>query len=72
MLYGRGSWVRGEFGNSSEIGAGVKLHYLPTERLWMNLELFRINGAAPYNGTFTPYTTGLSGWVPMVQTVLAF
>jgi hypothetical protein len=72
MLYGRGSWVRGEFGNSSEYGAGVKLHYLPTERLWMNLELFKVNGGAPYNGTFTPYTTGLNGWVPMVQTVLAF
>ena len=27
---------------------------------------------APYNGAFTPYTTGLDGWVPMLQTVLAF
>jgi hypothetical protein len=26
----------------------------------------------PYGGTFTPYTAGLSGWVPMVQTVIGF
>jgi hypothetical protein len=31
----------------------------------------RVHGA-PYNGAFTPYTTGLNGWVPMIQTVLAF
>ncbi|HEX6973568.1 MAG TPA: hypothetical protein VF147_04165, partial [Vicinamibacterales bacterium] len=33
MAYGRGSWVRGEFGHSHEYGAGVKWHFLPTERL---------------------------------------
>ena len=27
---------------------------------------------APYSGAFTPYTVGMTGWVPMVQTVLAF
>ena len=71
MVYGRGSWVHGEFGNSWEYGGGVKWHYLPTERLWMNAELFRVN-KAPYSGAFTPYTAGMTGWVPMVQTVLAF
>ena len=71
MLYGRGSWVRGQFGDSHEYGGGVKWHFLPTERLWLNTELFRVN-KAPYSGAFTPYTTGLTGWVPMVQTVLAF
>ena len=71
MLYGRGSWVRGEFGDSHEYGGGVKWHFLPTERLWLNTELFRVD-KAPYSGAFTPYTAGLSGWVPMVQTVLAF
>jgi hypothetical protein len=71
MPYGRGSWVRGEFGNSHEYGGGVKWHPLPTERLWMNGELFRVS-RSPYNGAFTPYTTGLNGWVPMVQTILAF
>ena len=71
MLYGRGSWVRGEFGDSWEYGGGVKWFFLPTERLWMNAELFRVN-KAPYSGAFTPYTAGMTGWVPMVQTVLAF
>ena len=71
MLYGRGSWVRGEFGDSYEYGGGVKWHFLPTERLWVNTELFRVN-RAPYSGAFTPYTAGMTGWVPMVQTVLAF
>jgi hypothetical protein len=71
MLYGRGSWVHGQFGDSHEYGGGVKWHYLPTERLWFNTELFRAN-KAPYSGAFTPYTAGMTGWVPMVQTVLAF
>ena len=71
MLYGRGSWVRGEFGDSHEYGAGAKWHYLPTERFWMTTELFRVN-RAPYSGAFTPYTVGLTGWVPMIQAVLAF
>ena len=71
MVYGRGSWVQGQFGNSHEYGAGVKWHFLPTERLWLNGELFKID-RAPYSGAFTPYTVGMTGWVPMVQTVLAF
>ena len=71
MLYGRGSWVRGEFGDSYEYGGGVKWFFLPTERLWMNTELFRVS-RAPYSGAFTPYTAGMTGWVPMLQTVLAF
>ena len=71
MLYGRASWVRGEFADSHEYGGGAKWHFLPTERLWLNTELFRVN-RAPYAGAFTPYTAGMTGWVPMVQTVLAF
>jgi hypothetical protein len=71
MVYGRGSWVRGQFGDSHEYGGGVKWHFLPTERLWLNAELFQID-RAPYSGAFTPYTAGMTGWVPMLQTVLAF
>ena len=71
MVYGRASWVQGQFRDSHEYGAGVKWHFLPTERLWVNTELFRVD-KAPYSGAFTPYTTGMTGWVPMVQTVLAF
>ena len=71
MPYVRTSWVRGQFGNSYEYGAGVKWHFVPTERLWLNAEVFRIN-KAPYSGAFTPYTAGMTGWVPMVQALLAF
>jgi hypothetical protein len=71
MVYGRGSWVRGEFGDSHEYGGGVKWHFLPTERLWLTGEVFKID-RAPYSGAFTPYTAGMNGWVPMLQTVLAF
>ena len=71
QLYARGGQVFGEFGNSSEYGGGARWYYLPTERLWLNPELLRVN-KAPYSGAFTPYTAGLNGWVPMLQVVLAF
>src|SRR5215217_2487916 len=71
MLYARGSKVFGQFANPYEYGAGAKWYFLPTERLWVTGELMRVKGA-PYSGAFSPYTAGMSGWVPMVQTVLAF
>jgi hypothetical protein len=71
MPYVRGSWVHGQFGNSHEYGGGVKWFFLPTERLWLTTEVFRVD-KAPYSGAFTPYSAGLTGWVPMLQTVLAF
>jgi hypothetical protein len=71
MPYVRGSWVRGQFGNSYEYGGGVKWYFLPTERLWLNAELFKVN-KTPYSGAFTPYTAGITGWVPMLQAILAF
>ena len=43
----------------------------PTERLWLTGELMRTS-RVPYSGTFTPYTAGMTAWVPMVQAVLAF
>jgi hypothetical protein len=71
VLYGRGSKVFGQFGDSYEYGGGAKWYFLPTERLWLNAELIRVHGA-PYSGAFTPYTAGMNGWAPMIQTVLAF
>jgi hypothetical protein len=71
MLYIRGSKVFGQFADPYEYGAGFKWYFLPTERLWMTGELMRIS-KAPYGGAFTPYTAGMNGWVPMLQTVLAF
>jgi len=71
MVYGRGSWVQGQFGDSHEYGGGLKWYFRPTERVWINAEVFKVN-RAPYSGAFTPYTAGMKGWVPMLQTVLAF
>ena len=71
MPYGRASWVQGEFGDSSEYGGGLKWHFVETERLWMNGEVYKVN-RAPYFGAFTPYTAGMKGWVTMIQTYIAF
>jgi len=71
LLYVRGSKVFGQFANPYEYGAGFKWYFLPTERLWMTGELMRVY-KAPYSGAFTPYTAGMNGWMPMLQTVLAF
>jgi hypothetical protein len=71
MPYIRGSWVIGQFGNSYEYGGGAKWFFLPTDRFWLSTELLRVN-KSPYSGAFTPYTVGLTGWVPMLQAFLAF
>lgn len=71
MAYGRGSMVFGEFRDSWEAGVGVKWYFVPTERMWLTAELMRVVDV-PYGGVFTPYTAGLTAWVPMVQAVLAF
>jgi hypothetical protein len=70
-LYGRGSMVFGQFNNSWEAAGGAKWNFLRTERLWLSAEVMRVN-KAPYSGAFTPYVSGLTGWVPMIQSVLAF
>jgi len=71
MAYGRGSMVFGEFRDSWEAGVGVKWYFVPTERMWLTAEVMRVVDV-PYGGVFTPYTAGLTAWVPMVQAVLAF
>jgi hypothetical protein len=71
VLYARGSKVFGQFGSPYEYAGGLKWYFLPTERVWLTGELMRVR-RAPYSGAFTPYTAGMDGWVPMVQTILAF
>jgi hypothetical protein len=71
MAYGRGSMVFGEFRDSWEAGVGVKWYFVPTERMWLSAEMMRTVNV-PYSGTFTPYTAGMTAWVPMVQAILAF
>jgi hypothetical protein len=71
LVYGRSSQVFGAFGNSYEYAGGVKWYFLPTERLWLSGELMRVH-KSPYGAGFTPYTAGMNGWVPMLQSVIAF
>ena len=40
-------------------------------RLWLSAELMKVH-KSPYGAAFTPYTAGMNGWVPMVQSVIAF
>jgi hypothetical protein len=70
-LYGRGSMVFGEFGDSWEYAGGVKWYPVSTERFWLTAEVMNVH-KAPYTGTFTPYVSGLDGWVPMLQALIAF
>lgn len=72
MPYVRASWVRGQFANPYEYGGGLRWYYLPTDRLWLNAEVFHLTGGAPYSGGFTPYSAGMTGWVPMIQAYIAF
>ena len=71
VVYARGSKVFGQFGSPYEYAGGFKWYFLPTERVWLTGELMRVH-KAPYSGAFTPYTAGMAGWVPMIQTILAF
>lgn len=71
MAYGRGSMVFGEFRDSWEAGIGAKWYFVPTERMWLSAELMRTVNV-PYSGTFTPYTAGMTAWVPMIQAIIAF
>ena len=71
QLLARASGVFGEFRDSSEYGGGVKWYFLPTERIWITAEMLKVDDV-PYSGAFTPYTAGMNGWTPMIQTVLAF
>ena len=61
----------GSLATRHEYGGGARWYFLPTERLWLNPELIYVD-RAPYTGAFTPYTAGMKGWTPMLQTVLAF
>jgi hypothetical protein len=71
MMYGRGSWVRGEFGNSYEYVPGFKWFFVPTQHVWLTGEALRIH-KSPYGSTITQYTGGMTGWAPTLQMIFAF
>jgi len=71
LVYARSSQVFGQFGNSYEYAGGVKWYFVPSDRLWLSGELMQVH-KSPYGAAFTPYTAGMNGWVPLVQSVIAF
>jgi hypothetical protein len=71
FLYGRGSAIAGEFGNSYEWAGGFKWYFIPNQRVWLNAELMRVVKSA-YGSTITPYTGGMTGWVPVGQMIFSF
>jgi hypothetical protein len=71
MVYGRTSGILGQFGNSSEYAGGFKWYFVPTQRVWFQGEALRLYKSA-YGSTITPYTAGMSGWIPVVQTIFSF
>lgn len=71
LLYGRTSAVFGQFNNSYEVAGGFKWYFVPTQRVWLTGELARIV-RCPYGATFTQYSAGFTGWIPVVQTIFSF
>jgi hypothetical protein len=71
MVYGRSSAIVGQFGNSYEWAGGFKWYFVPNQRVWLNGEIMRVNKSA-YGSTITPYTGGMTGWVPVLQTIFSF
>jgi hypothetical protein len=71
LVYGRGSGVVGEFANSYEYGGGFKWYFVGNHRVWLNGEVARVH-KSPYGSTFTQYTGGMTGWVPILQTIFTF
>ena len=71
MVYGRGSGILGQFGNSYEWAGGFKWYYISNQRVWLQGEAMRVNKSA-YGSIITPYTGGMTGWVPVLQTIFSF
>lgn len=71
MVYARGSGILGQFGDSYELAGGFKWHFVPNQRVWFQGEMMRVVRAA-YGSTITPYTGGMTGWVPVLQTIFSF
>ena len=71
MVYGRTSAIAGQFGNSYEWAGGLKWYFVPNQRVWFQGEMMRVVKAA-YGSNITPYTGGMTGWVPVLQTIFSF
>jgi len=71
MVYGRGSAIAGQFNNSYELAGGAKWYFVPNQRVWLQGEIIRVKRSS-YGSGITPYTGGMTGWVPVIQTIFSF
>jgi len=71
-LYGRTSFIFGQFRNSYEYAPGVKWYLIPNNhRIWLAAEGLRIVNS-PVASVITPYNSGFTGWAPMLQWMFNF
>jgi len=70
-VYGRGSFVFGQFRNSNEYVAGIRYYPVDSYRVWLAGEGLRIN-RSPIASAISSYSAGFSGWEPLVQLMFTF
>ena len=70
-VYGRGSFVYGQFRNSNEYGFGLRFYPVHSYRAWLAGEGLRIN-RSPIASAISSYSAGFSGWEPLVQFMFTF
>lgn len=71
-LYGRTSFIFGQFRNSYEYAPGIKWYLLPrNHRIWLVAEGLRIVNS-PTSSIITPYNSGFTGWAPLLQWMFNF
>lgn len=70
-LYGRTSFVFGEFRTSNEYAVGANWHPLGNRNFRLIAEANRVQNS-PVGSVITPYTAGMSGWNLVLQTQLYF
>jgi hypothetical protein len=70
-LYGRTSFVFGQFRNSYEHAPGIKWYPIRNHRVYVIAEGLRIFNS-PVASIITPYNSGFRGWSPMLQWMFNF
>ena len=70
-VYGRTSFIFGQFNNSYEYAPGVKYYLVPNHRVWLVAEGLRIH-RSPLSSVITPYNSGFTGWAPLLQWMFNF
>jgi hypothetical protein len=70
-VYGRTSFVFGQFRNSYEYAPGIKWYIVGNHRVWLVAEGLRIFNS-PVSSVITPYNSGFKGSAPILQWMFNF